>query len=103
MSARARQMCAQAAGIYEESGLFVYPDEAYTSEIGKEGEGEVVGSSSVSVFYQVARALSTVIALGFIFLLVLSLATGGPIHWSIAVVGCLGGIGLSGAIWLSKS
>lgn len=100
----ARPIGAQTAVIYAGTNPFVYVgEEAYVNETVKDDEGEVVGGRSGSVFYQVARGLSTVIALGFIALLVLSLTTGGPIHWSIAIIGCLGGIGLSGAIWLSKS
>ncbi|MCK4827383.1 hypothetical protein KA005_67250 [bacterium] len=91
--------------IYEGTESFVYPDkeEAYLTETLEKGEREVVGSKNISIFYRIARILSAVIAVGFIVLLVLSLATGEPIHWSIAIMGCLGGIGLSGAIWLSKS
>jgi hypothetical protein len=96
-------MGGQAAVICEETGPFVYPHEAYTSGTAKEDEEETVENRGGSIFYKAIRALSTLIALGFIVLLVLSLATGGPIHWSIAIVGCLGGVGLSGAIWLSKS
>lgn len=58
--------------------------------------------SKRSIFYEIIRILSLLTALSFVVLLALSLFTGGPIHWSVAVVGCLGSIGLAGAVWLSK-
>lgn len=90
--------------IYEGTESFIYPDkdEVYLTDTLEKGKREVVERESVSAFYQVARILSAVIALGSIALVVLSLATGGPIHWAVAIIGCLGAIGLGGAIWLSK-
>lgn len=100
----AAQIGSLTPSIYGGTESLVYPDkdEVYLIDTLEKDKGEVVGGKNVSVFYQTARILSAIIALGFIVLLVLSLATGGPIHWSIAVIGCLGGIGLGGAIWLSK-
>ena len=91
--------------IYEGTESFIYPDkdEVYLTDTLEKDEKEVVEGKNISMFYKVARILSAVIALGFVGLLVVSLATGGPIHWAVAIIGCLGGIGLSGAIWLSKS
>jgi len=100
----AAQMRTLTTSIYAGKGPFIYPDrdEVYMTDSVEKNGTETVGRKNVSVFYTVARILSAVIALGFIVLLALSLATGGPIHWSVALVGCLGGIGLGGAIWLSK-
>lgn len=100
----AAQIRTLTASIYEGTESFIYPDkdEVYLTDTVEKDQKEVVERKNISVFYQVARILSAVIALGFIVLLVLSLATGGPIHWAVAIIGCLGGIGLGGAIWLSK-
>ena len=98
----AAQARAETLEIYQRTETFFYPDEEYTTEILKEDEKRDIERRSVSMFYQVARTLSAVVALGFVTLLGLSLATGGPIHWAIAFSGCLGSIGLGGAIWLSK-
>lgn len=91
--------------VYEGNESLVYPDkdEVYLTDTLEKDEKEVVEGKNISMFYKVARILSGVIALGFVGLLVVSSATGGPIHWAVALIGCLGGIGLSGAIWLSKA
>ena len=76
-------------------GLF-YDSQTFTANIATE-------TGRLTVFYVLIRALCTAIAVGFIGLLVVSLAVGEPVHWAIAAVGSVGSIGLAGAVWLSKS
>jgi len=56
-----------------------------------------------SVFYNFTRFLSALIVFIFFALLISSIVIGGPVHWAVAIVGCLGSIGFAGAVWLSKS
>ncbi|MFC1902416.1 hypothetical protein ACFLX3_05790, partial [Chloroflexota bacterium] len=56
-----------------------------------------------SAFYALIKCLSTLIVFAFLAALVSSIVIGGPVHWAVAVVGCLGSIGFAGAVWLSKS
>jgi hypothetical protein len=82
---------------YQGDSGFVYPEETrYTFDV---VTSEV---PTHSVFYKTLRVLSATIAIGFIGLLAWGFIAGGPVHWAVSVVGCLGSIGLAGAIWLSK-
>lgn len=82
--------------LYQGTEGFVYEEERYTITIPGEESAEH------SMFYELVRGLSTVVASGFAVLLILSLITGGPVHWALSVVGLLGSVGFAGAVWLSK-
>jgi len=56
-----------------------------------------------TIFYGVIRLLSVMVVIAFVALLISSIIMSGPVHWAIAVVGCLGSLGFAGAVWLSKS
>ena len=56
-----------------------------------------------SIFYSVIRLFSVMVVIAFVTLLVSSMIMGGPVHWAVAVAGCLGSIGFAGTVWLSKS
>jgi len=82
--------------LYQDTEGFVYDEERYSISVTREE------STEHSMFYEAVRLLSSVVAFGFAALLGLSLVTGGPVHWAISVVGCIGSIGFAGAVWLSK-
>jgi|WetSurMetagenome_2_1015567.scaffolds.fasta_scaffold562313_2 hypothetical protein len=78
---------------------------SYKNELLNSDEGVYVvnikkyGTSS---FYQIVKILSSLVTVGFLSLLVLSISSSVTIHWSIGLIGLLGSIGLTGAIWFSK-
>jgi len=78
---------------YEEGIRYSDEDRQYRLEIKKE---------TSSSFYLIAKLLSSLIAVGFLLLFILSITSIITINWSIGLVGLLGSIGLSGAIWLTK-
>lgn len=59
-------------------------------------------SHKTSSFYELIKCLSAFATLGFLLMFAFSLAKMIDIHWAIGLVGLLGGIGLTGAIWLSN-
>ena len=82
--------------LYQGSEGYIYKEERYSINMPREE------SATHATFYEVIRSLSIMVVLGFVALLILNLVTGGPVHWAISVVGCLGSIGLAGAVLLSK-
>ena len=87
---------AHVASAYRGDSGFVYLGvNQYTSSM-------VQRSVKHSMFYQVFRILTAIITIGFGASLFLSIYAGGPIHWTLSVVGLLGSIGFTGAVWLSE-
>lgn len=112
--------CAMTVKSYQgDEPFFFNQDEALAERYGKRTPAEKAGIeyiidvtsedtnintqvTSSSLFYQSIRAITTILAIGFLVLLCLSLFSVVSLHWSIAAVGSLGSVGLAGAVWFSK-